>query len=174
MGQKFWIIVELLALASKSFDNACGSSSKQAIDPPAHDRVFDQDRPKNLRPRRPRRPLRSRFSSTAVLPLLDPWQALFSPCSHSTALSLLVLVGPFGFVLLSSSSRWLLTSFLDIFSPAASSTISTSQRDTSQHSFLLTWTWSFDYHSLIDIDNPRHPLRDTQKQRAPTNSLFLY
>jgi len=37
----------------------------------------------------------------------------------------------------------------------------------SRFSFLLAWTWLFDYHSLIDIDNPDTHFEKSKNNRAP-------
>jgi len=68
----------------------------------------------------------------------------FCPCSNA----------PVGFVQARRRPRAGYNFSLNTFSPGVASTHSTSQRDTSHYSFLLAWTWLFDYHSLIDIDNP--------------------
>jgi hypothetical protein len=94
---------------------------------------------------------------------------------HSAAValvpdSLLLPVGAFGFLLLPSSHCFFTSSSTRSPSPAASSTSSTSQRDPSCFSFLLAWTWLFDYHSLIDIDNPDTHFETSKNNRAPTDS----
>jgi hypothetical protein len=162
----------------------CTHCTAQAMDPPGQDRVGwagqDPEKPSSL-------PAHFRFQ-LELHPVLDPCpqgpstRAHRQPSSssplaaqHSAAVSLvpdslLLPVGAFGFLLLSSSHCFFTSSSTPSPSPAASSTSSTSQRDPSCFSFLLAWTWLFDYHSLIDIDNPDTHFETSKNNRAPTDS----
>ena len=88
----------------------------------------------------------------------------FCPCSNA----------PVGFVQARRRPRAGYNFSLNTFSPGVASTHSTSQRDTSHYSFLLAWTWLFDYHSLIDIDNPDTHFETTKhKYHLPVPYPFI-
>jgi hypothetical protein len=117
MGKRCWIIVELRPRPSKSFDNACGSSSQaqQAIDPPippAHDtkalstRIAKKKKPNSTVPEWPTQQIQLRSRATPIAPPLAPPSFLrFCPCSNAPVGFLRSLVVVLALALTSPSTR---------------------------------------------------------------------
>ena len=163
--------------ASKSFDNACGSTPRQLIRRPttgfATAHPVDQGPGSRKTLNLVAHSVHSSSSTSVLTPLLDPCCRLLPLQPQRGA----VCVGPCWGCWLPSCCRpravLLTSSSTRPHSPAAASTDSTSQRDTPQYSFLLAWTWLFDYHSLIDIDNPHTHFETPQKTKEhPTKTLL--